>query len=276
MLIFFYKFVTSGLLNRTTEENHILEQHFSYFYDFKKNIMKQTSLFLFALLLTVVGFSQRVVNDENAQERQVTAFHGIRASHGIQVLMSQGDAEALAVSAADLEMRDRVKTVVENGILKISYDQNFIKDLRGKDRKLKAYVSFKNLDILDGSSGANFKIDGELKGTKLDVELSSGASMNGKINVNELEVDQSSGAIANVAGFAGTSSIEGSSGSIFRGYDLQTDNCNTETSSGAIIEVTVNKELSVKASSGGNINYKGAGVIKNVKTSSGGNVSRKS
>jgi hypothetical protein len=231
-------------------------------------------LFLF-LLAGFTASAQKVVNDENAEKRTVTTFHAIKVSDGIDLYLSQANEEAVAVSASEAKYRARIITEVEDGVLKIYYDHenNWI-NYNSDKKKLKAYVSFKNIDNLRGSSGADISVDGTINVSKLDMKLSSGSSFTGKVDINNLDVDQSSGSGSNFTGKASSLTVETSSGAVFRGYDLATDYCNARASSGGSVKVTVNKELSAKASSGGGIHYKGSGVIKDVDTGSGGSVSR--
>jgi hypothetical protein len=239
--------------------------------------MKKIVVLTFSLLLAVAGITQKQVNDANAQVREVKNFHAIRVSTGIELQLSQGGTEAVAVSASDAEFRNRIKTEVQNGVLRIYYDSDFLKDLsRSKNKKLKAYVSFINLDGIDASSGASVNVDGSLKVSTLNLDVSSGATFHGRVEANTMKVDQSSGAVINISGAVNSLNVDGSSGSIFRGYDLAVNNCEAESSSGSGVQITVNKELSAEASSGGYVSYKGNGVIRNIRTGSGGSVNRKS
>ncbi len=240
--------------------------------------MKRIGLFCTSLLLATALLAQTTINDPNAQVRDVKGFHGIRVATGIELMLTQGKTEAVAVSAISPEHRDKIKTVVENGILRIYYDHpnvdwKFWK--KGGDKKLKAYVSIITIDRLLGSSGATVNVDGALEADKLNVDMSSGSVFNGRIKAESLTVDQSSGSVMNVAGSVSRLKVDGSSGSVFHGFDLATERSDADTSSGAVVQVTVNKELNADASSGGRISYKGEGVIRNIRTSSGGNVSRK-
>lgn len=232
-------------------------------------------LFLF-LLAGFTATAQKVVNDENAVKREVKNFHSIKVGDGIDLYLSQGNEEAVAVSAAEPKYRERIITEVNNGVLKIYYDResNWYSNNSNK-KKLKAYVSFKTLDKLDGSAGADISVDGSINVSKLRVELSSGASFTGKVEVNDLDVDQSSGAGSDFSGKTSNLTVETSSGAVFRGYELASDICNAKASSGGSIRVTVNKELTAKASSGGGVHYKGSGLIRDVDTGSGGSVKRK-
>ena len=237
--------------------------------------MKLLKLLPVALLFSTFLMAQKEINDPNAETRSVKGFHAIKVSTGIQLILNQSNSEAVAVSASTDEHRDKIKTIVENGVLKIFYDNDSWKFWKHGEKKLKAYVSVINLDGLDASSGSTVKIEGTIKTNKLDVDASSGAVINGSINATTLSIDQSSGAVINFSGSVNDLTVDGSSGSVLHGYELTAENCNVDASSGGGVQVTVTKELSVEASSGGYVNYKGQGVIKNIKTSSGGNVSRK-
>src|SRR5215213_3772657 len=156
--------------------------------------MKQVLLFFIASFLVLSSFAQdKIINDPNAEQRTVSSFHALQVSQGIDVILKQGSTEAVAVSAVETEYRDRIKTEVINGVLKIYYDIKLWKELKNRDKKLKAYVSFKNLDRLNCSSGAEVKIDGSLNTATLAVNLSSGGRLTGDIKATSLEIEQSSG-----------------------------------------------------------------------------------
>jgi Putative auto-transporter adhesin, head GIN domain len=236
--------------------------------------MKKIFLFAFTSLLSVSLLAQdKVINDANAEVRNVIGFHGIKVSHGIELVIKQGNAEAVAVSASEKQYRDRIKTEVVNGILKIYYEnEKWYKAWSTNGKRLKAYVSFKQLDLVDGSSGSSTTIEGTMNAGYLKIDLSSGAGFSGSVQANRLTVDESSGATAHINGKAQAVSVETSSGAGFYGYDLISDNCDADASSGGSIEINVSKELSADASSGGDIRYRGNGVITKISTSSGGSV----
>lgn len=245
----------------------------------KKLTMRKFISATFLLLAAASISAQKTFNDPNVEVRNIKDFHAIRVSTGIELQLTQGDAEAVAVSAERLEDRDKIKTIVENGVLKIYFDYPHEKwwkfNFDTWHKKLKAYVSIKTIDGIHTSSGAIVKVDGSLKTDKLNLDASSGASFAGSVAVSGvLDVDQNSGSHINITGSAGKLVVDGSSGSHFYGYGLTARDCDAGTSSGAGVQVTVNNELSARASSGGQIHYKGNGFIRNVHTSSGGNVSK--
>ncbi|MHA4845287.1 head GIN domain-containing protein [Flavitalea antarctica] len=237
--------------------------------------MKSISFLLFGFLLTISAHAQTSIKDANAEVRPAKDFHAIKVSSGIELMLVQGNEEALAVSAVSEEHRKNIRTVVENGVLKISYDNNVWKKNDG-NKRLKAYVSAIKIDDIHITSGASVKIDGSLSSPELGIDASSGASFKGEVKSNRIVVDQSSGSVADISGVAGMLKVEGSSGSVFNGYNLTADSAEADISSGGLIHLTVNKELSAEASSGGSISYKGTGVIRNIKTGSGGSIQKKS
>lgn len=237
--------------------------------------MRRLYLGLFALVITGVVSAQRIINAPNVEKRDVKNFHSIFVATGVELILTQSTEEAVAVSALTVEDRNRINTVVENGVLRISYDYNLWKLLKSTgDKKLRAYVSIVNIEKITGASGARVKLEGGLKSAEMALHFSSGATFEGKVDAGVVEVEQNSGSRVNISGTAKDLSYDGSSGSRFMGYDLVVNNCDARTNSGARAEITVEKELSARVSSGGQVYYRGSGVIKNIRSGSGGQVSR--
>lgn len=242
-----------------------------------KNIAMKYLFILFTAFLSSVSFAQQatVVNDPHAHQRTLNAsFSAITVTDGIELYLSASQEESLAVSYSDEKYAPYFKTVVENGVLKISYDNNAINYSDNNRRRLKAYVSFKMLDRLTASGGANVKIPTAITVNDLDLKFSSGSVLAGTINGKSISVEQNSGSEITVSGTAGKINIDVSSGAMFKGFDFAVDYCNAKASSGGSVKIAVQKELSAKANSGGGIRYKGTAVIKDIDISSGGIVKK--
>jgi len=224
---------------------------------------------LFSLLVTgliTTVSAQKTINDPNAEKRNVSGFHAIEVGGGIDLYLSQGE-EAVAVSASKNEYRARIKTEVKGGVLKIWYEWNSNLRFDWSNHKLKAYVSFKDIDRLEGSGGSDISVDGSIKVAKLAMEVSGGSDFDGKVETSELNIQASGGSDVRISGKTDRLIIDASGGSDFKGYDLASDICNVEASGGSDIQVTVNKELSANASGGSDVYYKGTGLIRDLKTS---------
>ncbi|TAL49981.1 MAG: DUF2807 domain-containing protein [Chitinophagaceae bacterium] len=228
--------------------------------------MKRTvSLFILTAFVSVV-FAQKTVNDPNAEKRNVSSFHAIDVAGGIDLYLSQGN-EAVAVSASKTEYRNKIMTKVENGVLKIWYEWNSNIKIDLGNKKMKAYVSFKNLDRLEASGGSDVDVDGSIKVSKLGMHISGGSDFSGKVDVNDLDIEASGGSDVSISGTTNKLTIDASGGSDFKGYELSTNICNVEASGGSDVYITVNKELSANASGGSDVYYKGNGLIRDIKTS---------
>lgn len=230
---------------------------------------------IIAIALISTAQNGKTINDANAQTRNLKGFHGVRIGGGIDLYLSQGT-EAVAVSASKPEYRDKIKTVVENGILKIYLENTGSHLIWGfSNPKLKAYVSITTIDKLQASGGSDVFIDKTIKSDKLDMNLSGGSDLRGQVDIMELSIDQSGGSDVDISGSVKNLSVDASGGSDFKGYDLVTENCRIEASGGSDAEITVNKELTVDASGGSDVYYKGTGVIRDLKSSGSSTVKKR-
>lgn len=229
---------------------------------------------IFVLAAFVSQAQQTVVNDANAEQRALTgSFTAIKVSGGIDIYLSQSSEEALAVSATEKEYRDNIKTVVENGTLNIYYDSK--KGWTKGNKKLKAYISFKNLERLQSGGASDIQVAGTIKGNSLSIDISGASDFKGAVDVGTLTMELSGASDAKISGTATNLTIESSGASDFKGYDLVTENCTAKASGASDINITVNKELNVHASGASDIFYKGSCIVKDLHTSGASTVSRK-
>ncbi|HPG11403.1 MAG TPA: head GIN domain-containing protein [Chitinophagaceae bacterium] len=235
--------------------------------------MKKIFLFV-AILLSATIIKAQKVNDPNAEVRQAKNFHGINLSSAFDVYLSQSNEEAVAVSASTAKDREMIKVEVKDGILYIGLEKKGWKWNTG-NKKLKAYISFKNIDQLTVSGACDVYVTGELKADALKINQSGASDFKGgKLSVNKLTIDLSGASDMKVTGSARQVSIEASGASSFKGYDLTTDICNVNASGASDIKITVNKELSAQASGASDVHYKGSGVIKDIRSSGSSSVSK--
>jgi len=235
-------------------------------------------LFLSLLIIAATGIAlsaQKIFNDVNAEKRNVRGFHGIDVATGISLVLTKGTTEEVAVSASKTEYRDKIITEVENGILKIHYKNEVGSINRKKEAKeLKAYVSYKVLDRLTATTGAEVEIDGMLEAGSFNLVANTGALVNGKIKATKLKVTQDTGSKITLSGSSEQMEVEGDTGSKFMGEALSAVSCDINVSTGAKAWITAEKELKVKANTGGIVKYKGTASILDIKTNTGGSVNK--
>jgi hypothetical protein len=237
--------------------------------------MKQIMTLLVAVSFLSTAFGQKTIHDANVETRNVSSFHAIEVSGGIDLFLSNGD-EAVAVSASSKDVRDRMVTEVKDGVLKIYFDwkNGFKFNLHGN--AMKAYVSYKTLDRLTASGGSDVKGDGVIKTSGLKIYMSGGSDLSAKVEVSSLTINQSGGSDVDLSGKVTDIKIQASGGSDFSGYDLVSDNCIITASGGSDVNITVNKEFYAEASGASDVNWKGNAQVKGARASGAGSVSHRS
>lgn len=229
---------------------------------------------LLSLILFGVSFLQMASAQASRQTRQVSGFHGISVSSGIDLYLTQKKVEEVVVES-DSDDLDKIITTVEGGILKITIKQKSWLNISWTHNHRKVYVSFITLDKLETSSGSDVVSQSVMKLDKLKLNASSGSDVNLELEANELSIESSSGSDITLKGKASVLEVSASSGSDIDAAELEAKKCNASTSSGSDIKVKVTDELDASASSGGDIYYSGDPKTKNINESSGGDVHRK-
>lgn len=226
-------------------------------------------LFIAAFVQTEALYATPAKGDR--QTRQVSGFHGVSVSTGIDLYLTQKNSEEVVVET-DADDIDKIITEVEGGILKIYMKEKSWFHMNMKNVHRKVFVSFKTLDKLYASAGSDVVSESPLKLDNLKIDVSSGSDVKLELETNELSVESSSGSDVTLKGKAKFLQASASSGSDINADELETRKCSASTSSGSDIRVHVTDELSASASSGGDITYSGNPSKKDINKSSGGGV----
>ncbi len=232
-------------------------------------------LIMFGSMFTAAA-QKDIISDPNAEVRTVNgSFSSIKISDGIDLFLSQGDDEAVAVSASEAKYRDGIKAEVNNGQLRVYYNNekgwnNF------KNRHLRVYISFKTLDKLEASGASDVQVSGVINVPSLNLIMSGASDFKGAVQISdELKINLSGASDVTIKGTAQKVDIESSGASDVKGYDLTAEYCTAKASGASDIHITVNKELTAHASGASDINYKGNAVIKEQHTGGASSVGKK-
>jgi len=234
------------------------------------------TLFIFTIItLTSLNLVAANGNSDKTETRQVSNFNGIKVSTGIDLYITMGTTEEVKIVADD-EIIDDLITEVKDGTLRIYMKQsnNWFNWNSGNQTR-KAYVTVKELESIDASSGSDVSSENTLTGEDLKVNASSGSDVAIDIYYKNVWVDTSSGSDAKLSGKVKTLYAEASSGSDIVAKNLESKICKVSVSSGSDATVNVADELYANASSGGDVGYYGNPQVKDINESSGGDVSQK-
>jgi len=236
--------------------------------------MKLIFIFLFIIAGSQIFAQQTIINDANAEVRNVSAFTGIKVSGGIEVYLSQAENYSLAVSAADKENVANIKTEVRNDVLVITYnDGNSRRNLSNK--KLRAYISFKTLESIEGSGACDFYINNSLSGNSLLVKLSGACDIKGPVKLTNLSIELTGASTVKLSGNTQNLKLDASGASDIKNYDLATENCIAKLSGASDVRITVTNSITASASGASTLFYHGDPDKRDVASSGASSISQK-
>ena len=237
--------------------------------------MKNTVLLLIVLALCTSLNAQKTINDPNAQVRSVSGYHGVAVSGSIELFLTQGNEESVVVSADDTNLRDKVITEVDDGILRIYLERkNKIQIDWPNQKKIRAYVSVKDIDYLSSAGSGKLHLEGNIKTDKLKVDISGSGNLEGAVTTKDLSLGISGSADADLSGTAEKSDFHISGSGNIRSYDFSTEYCTASISGSGNVKITVTKELSAHISGSGSVFIKGDGLIRDYSASGSGKFKR--
>ena len=118
-------------------------------------------------------------------------------------------------------------------------------------------VSFKDVNAITSTSGSDVYSTNTINANHLKLKSTSGSDMKLDVNTSVLECESTSGSDLRLSGKTVKLIAEATSGSDIKASDLKAESSQVKATSGADITVNTSKELTAKASSGGDIKYYG-------------------
>lgn len=215
---------------------------------------------------------KNVVFDANAEIRKVAGFTSIEVAGAVNLYLSQGSEEGVAVSAGDESLTNRIRTSVRDNVLYIDFDSKGLNWRNWGNNKIKAYVTFTMLKKIEASGACNIKTAGPLKLSDLKIELSGASDFSGEIEATNLNISISGASDIKLKGRVEKLLINSNGASSAKAYNLTTNYCKADASGASNIQITVNKEINIKASGASSINYKGDALIKDFASSGASSV----
>ena len=202
------------------------------------------------------------------QARDLDDFTGVKACCNLEVELTQGENYSVEVRA-DENLQEYVETRVFGSTLEIGFRDN---TNLNPSTSIRVFITLPELTMIDASSSADIVTTSAFKGDRLELESSSGSSIEAEFMGNFVFADASSGGGVSVSGEAGEIEAEASSGAKVYGNKLAVERADVDVSSGARIEVNAKERIKADASSGGSVRYSGNPSSVDADTSSGGSI----
>ena len=235
--------------------------------------LKQLTLLVFISILSTscnIDMLNRIEGNRNVitKKRKINEdFTKLKVSTGLDVYISQGNKPSITVEA-DENLHEIIITKVEDGRLRIYSERNL-----WRYKAAKVYVVIKDLEELKSSSGSDVYSEGVLEFNDIEISSSSGSDMKIQIKANKVNASSSSGSDLRISGETDFFYGQSSSGSSLKAFGLKSKTAEVKASSGADLRIYVTESLDARASSGGDVQYKGSPKKFTKKSSSGGDIS---
>lgn len=219
----------------------------------------------------LVNANIKKVYDANAQARPVGSFTGVHVGGSINLFISTGNEDAVAVSAKDANMLAEITTEVKNGELYIGM-ANGHRSHSSED--VKAYVSVKNLNKLGASGASKIYVNDVLQTNDLSIGISGASDFKGEVRTQNLRLSASGSSDYTISGKTINLKIDLSGASDVKGFELTADNCDIEGSGASDVKITVNKEIKASLSGACDVAYRGDAAVRDVRTSGSSSVKK--
>ncbi len=238
--------------------------------------MKKLVFLSLAILLAlpsciIDGWNQGISGNGKVVEdvRDIDGFTGIKVSSGIDVYLSQGNFEVKV--EADENLHEVILTELEGNTLVVKTERVNIRNAKSK----KVHVSLPELTALKISSAGDCVGQTSFSCEDLRLSISSAGDLSLEVDADRIDLDISSSGDASLSGSADEFIVSLSSAGDLNAYDLIAGTVDVNVSSAGDARVHATEEISMSASSAGNIYYKGDAKVVHSQSSSAGNISHR-
>lgn len=238
----------------------------------KKAVFLLISMSLILNSCIIDGWNSGISGNGHVIEetRDVSGFSGVHASTGIDVYLSEGDDFSVKVEA-DENLMEVILTELNGDMLVIKTDRVNIRSAKSK----KVYVTLPELDELKISSAGDCDGQTPFHCNDLRISISSAGDLSLEVEAESINLDISSSGDAKIWGSTGEFDVSLSSAGDLDAFDLIADKVDVSVSSAGDARVHANEEISMDASSAGNIYWKGDAEVLHSRSSSAGDIVRK-
>lgn len=229
----------------------------------------KTSFILCAaiMLFSVTAFAQASKNVS------VKSFNNITISSGMDLYLTQGNAENVVVKGSSDAIKDVIVEQSGTGI-RIKYKEGVNWGRIFKGQSIKVYVTYKSLKSISATGGSDVYTENILKGDVLNLTASGGSDLKLSLAVKDLSLTVSGGSDAALKGSAENMQASASGGSDIDAFEFAVNNAKVHVTGGSDANINVNKALEASATGGSDVSYKGNAVLKLTSSSKSGDVRR--
>jgi len=203
------------------------------------------------------------------KERKTDSFTGIKVSSGIDVYLKQGNNETVSVEA-DENLHEYIITEVRGGILDVYSEYN----IRDAERK-RVYVTIKEVNSVKTTSAGDVFGETPIKSDRLELSASSAGDIKLEVNAKDIDIDISSSGDMTLSGETDMLKADLSSAGDLNAYELKAREADVSVSSAGDADIYATEKITARASSAGDVNYKGDPKYVDAHSSSAGGIHKR-
>jgi len=204
------------------------------------------------------------------ESRDITGFTGVEVSTGIDVYLTEGDGFEVVVEA-DENLQDVILTEMRGDKLVVRTDHVHIRSAKSK----KVHVTLPELSELKISSAGDCVGKTLFHCEDLRLSISSAGDLTLEVEADRIDLDISSSGDARISGSAALFNVSLSSAGDLHAFELIAGVVDANVSSAGDARVHATEEITMNASSAGNIYYMGDAKVVRSNSSSAGDIVHK-
>jgi hypothetical protein len=243
----------------------------------KRKNMKNLKYFAVVVLMTGLTISARgqfhrtVRGNHNVvkQERKISDFTGVKVSTAIDVFLTQGYKTSVVVET-DENIQEYLVTEVNNNVLNIYFDASV---LSAEVRRV--YVTTREINSLSTTSAGDIFGQNPIKTENLKLNSSSAGDIKVEVYAKYIDANLSSSGDITLTGEADNMYAGLSSAGDLNAYTFMVKQVDINVSSAGNADIWVTEKLTARASSAGDINYKGDPEFVDAHSSSAGGIHKR-
>jgi hypothetical protein len=186
-------------------------------------------------------------------ELELEDFTSIRAAGNYKVILKKGDVNKAEIVNDDEDVDD------DNILLEVVRDELRVR-LKAdtyKERDIEIVITYKTLNLITAKKGCRVTFDQTIEKNRMEFEAESGGKIKAEVKTKKVIASISAGGSIHLNGTTDEAEYNVSAGGTIGAVSLAADKVIATVKAGGEIICSVENDLSIKITSGGNVSYFG-------------------
>ena len=192
---------------------------------------------------------------QSEQTRQVSGFNSIASAGPFNVHVKINGTESLKINAGS-NIINEIETVVESGKLEIKFKHHHEWNYENTGR-IDVYVTAKSLSALYNAGSGSIKVDGELRGDAVNIQLSGSGDIASAVKSADIHIAVSGSGSIHLNGSSGNANVSIAGSGEMLGKEFKTGSASISITGSGNVYLVANKDISARIIGSGSVIYSG-------------------